>query len=84
MYAVEDETFQRARSLVSTLAKELAGQKGSGSKSSVDLWELVRRSAAADLPEGGESDYVVAIADSLARLFPIEKLFPRKRRARDQ
>jgi len=81
MYAVEDGTFHRARSILSVVAKELAGQEASGSRRPVDLRKLIRRSASVELPEAGEAAYVSTIAADLARLFPIEELFPRKRRA---
>jgi hypothetical protein len=80
MYAVEDETFRRARSVFSALASELDVQKVSGVRRPIDLKDLVGQSAG-HLPEGGEADYLRSIADDLARLFPIEELFPRKRRA---
>ena len=83
MYAVEDETFRQARSILSALAKELTDREDSGSDSPIDLTELIRRSAEADLPAGGEAAYVAAVARSLERLFPIEELFPRRRRPRD-
>jgi hypothetical protein len=81
MYVVEDETFQRARAVLSALARELNGQKEAGIRRPADLHELVRRSTDVDLPEDGEADYLHAIADKLERTFPIEELFPRKRRA---
>jgi hypothetical protein len=83
MYVVEDETFQRARSVVSSLASELTGQEESGVKRPVDLRELIRRSADVHLPEGGEAEYLHSIAEKLQRTFPIEELFPRKRRTGD-
>ncbi len=83
MYVVEDETFRQARSILSALAKELSGQEESRPSAPVDLRELVRRSAELDLPEGGEAAYLSSVAGSLERLFPIEELFPRKRRPRD-
>jgi hypothetical protein len=82
LYAVEDATFQRARIIVSALARELSDQQAAGSRRPVDLHELVRRSADVDLPANGEADYLSSVAADLARLFPIEELFPRKRRAR--
>jgi hypothetical protein len=82
MYAVEDETFTRARSIVTALANELTAQEASGSKRPADLHDLVRRSAAADLAKGGEAAYLSTLAADLARLFSIEEMFPRKRRAR--
>ncbi len=81
MYSVEDETFQRARSILSSLARELAGQQESGIQRPVDLQDLVRRSAKVDLPEGGEADYLNSVAETLERMYPIDELFPRKRRA---
>lgn len=83
MYAVEDETFQQARSILSTLARELTGQEASGSRRPVDLQQLVRRSADVEVPNDGEAAYASSIADSLERMFPIDELFPRKRGARD-
>jgi hypothetical protein len=83
MYAVEDETFTRARSIVTALANELTAQQASGSGSLADLGDLVRRSADVDLPTGGEAAYLAALADNLARLFSIDEMFPRKRRARE-
>jgi hypothetical protein len=83
MYAVDDETFRRARSILSAVAKELADESAGGRRL-VDLHELVRRAANLEMPDGGESDYVSTIAASLERTFPVEELFPRKRRARDQ
>ena len=84
MYVVEDETFRQARSILAALAKELTAREESGSDSPIDLTELIRRSAEADLPADGEAAYVAAVARSLERLFPIEEMFPRKRRARDR
>jgi hypothetical protein len=81
MYTVEDETFQRARSVLSALANELTGQRESGIRRPVDLREMVRRSAPVDLPEDGEADYLSSIAGSLERTYPIAELFPRRRRA---
>jgi hypothetical protein len=83
MYVVEDETFKRARSVVTAISRELSGQAAAGSRNLVDLQELVRRSADADVPDNGEAEYLAALATDLARLFPLEELFPRKRRARD-
>jgi len=80
MYTVEDETFRRARAIVSTIAAELSGQRESGSSRTVDLGTLIR-SAAPTVPVGGEAEYVRVIADKLEKSFPIEELFPRKRRA---
>ena len=84
MYVVEDETFRKARSILSAVAGELTHQSDSGARRPVDLHEMVRRAANLEIPEGGEKDYVSAIAASLERTFPVEELFPRKRRARDQ
>jgi len=81
MYAVEDATFRRARSIVVALAKELTAQKEAGTKRPVDVQELVRRSADVTLPEGGEAAYVSTLAADLTRLFSVEEMFPRKRRA---
>lgn len=83
MYVVEDETFRQARSILSSLAKELTDEEESGSRHPIDLQELIRRSAEVDLPAGGEAEYLSSVAGSLERMFPIEELFPRKRRARD-
>ena len=83
MYVVEDKTFNRARSVVTAISRELSGQAASGSRLPVDLQELVRRSADADVPENGEADYLASLATDLARLFPLDELFPRKRRARE-
>jgi hypothetical protein len=83
MYAVEDETFRRARSVISALASELNDQKVSGVTHPIDLQDLVRHSAG-DLPEGGEADYLSLVAGELARMFPIEEMFPRKHGTRDQ
>ncbi len=84
MYLVEDETFRQARSILSALAKELTDREDSGSDSPIDLPALIQGSAGVDLPADGEAAYVAAVARSLERLFPIEEMFPRKRRARDQ
>ena len=84
MYIVEDETFRQARSILAALARELTAREESGSGSPIDLLALIQRSAEAALPVGGEAAYVAAVARSLERHFPIEELFPRKRRARDQ
>lgn len=81
MFTVEDETFRQARAVLSSLARELTAQQASGSRHSVDLHELVRRSAATDLAPGDEADYLHAIADRLEKSFPISELFPRRRRA---
>jgi hypothetical protein len=83
MYAVDDETFRRAKSVISALANELNDQKESGVTRPIDLQDLVRQSAG-DLPEGGEADYLSSVAGELARLFPIEEMFPRKHGTRDQ
>jgi len=84
MYIVEDETFRQARSILAALAKELTAREESGSGSPIDVHALIRRSAEADLPAGGEAAYVSSVSAALERLFPIEELFPRKRRARDK
>ena len=76
MYTVEDDLFQRARSVIASLARELTAQKTAGATHPLDLHDLVRHSTDDELPPGGES-----IADRLARSFPIAELFPRKRRA---
>jgi len=81
MYAVEDETFKRARDIVAALAEELTTQEDSGFPRPVDLHELIRRSADVTLPEGGEAGYVSAVAADLKRLFSIEEMFPQKPRA---
>jgi hypothetical protein len=78
MYTVEDETFRQARSIVAAVAAVLSGQSGSGPAHPVDLRELIR-SAAPSVPVGGEAEHVRAIAEGLAKSFPIEELFPRKR-----
>lgn len=83
MYAVEDETFKRARSVVTAISRELSGQAAAGSRTPVDLQGLVRRSADADVPENGEADYLASLATDLARLFAVEEMFPHKRRARE-
>ncbi len=83
MYLVEDETFRQARSILSALAKELTDREESGSDSPIDLPALIRRSAGVDLPAGGEAAYLSSVAETLERLFPIEELFPRRRRPRD-
>jgi hypothetical protein len=79
MYTVEDETFRQARAIVSAVAAELSGQRESGPSRAADLGALIR-SAAPTVPVGGEAEYVRAIADRLEKSFPIEELFPRKRR----
>ena len=84
MYVVEDETFRQARAILSALAKELTEGEDSGSDSPIDLQALIQRSAGVDLPAGGEAAYVSSVSAALERLFPIEELFPRKRRARDK
>lgn len=83
MYAVEDATFKRAREIVAAHAKELNGQEDSGSRRPVDLHQLVRRSGDVGVPEGGEAAYISSVAADLGRLFSIEEMFPRKRRALD-
>jgi len=82
MYTVEDDLFQRTRSVVSSLSRELSRQRDGGVRRPVDLRDLVRGAAAIDLPEGSEPDYLEEIADQLAKSFPIAELFPRRRRAR--
>lgn len=84
MYLVEDETFRQARSILSVLAKELTDREKFGSAVPIDLPALIRRSAGVDLPAGGEAAYLSSVAETLERLFPIEELFPRRRRPRDQ
>ena len=81
MFTVEDETFVQARAILSALASELVAQHESGSSHPVDLDELVR-TAADSLPPGNEAEYVRGIADSLEKSFPINELFPRRRRVR--
>ena len=83
MYTVEDETFIKARAILSALARELDAQHAPGSRHPVDLHELIRRAAPAGLTPGGEADYAHEIADRLEKSFPIAELFPRKRRARN-
>lgn len=83
MYAVEEATFKQARDIVAALAKELSGQEDSGSRRPVDLHQLVRSSAGVEVPEGGEAAYIASVAADLGRLFSIEEMFPRRRRARD-
>ena len=80
MYPVEDETFRQARAIVSALAAELSGSRESRSGHPADLRELVR-SAAPTVPAGAEVAFVSALAERLAKTFPVEELFPRKRRA---
>lgn len=80
MYTVEDETFRQARAIVSALASELVGQRESGSSHRVDLRDLIR-SAAVGVAPGNEAEYVRVIADKLEKSFPIDELFPRRRRA---
>ena len=84
MYVVEDETFRQARSILAALAKGLTAREESGAGSPIDVHALIRRSAGVDLPAGGEAAYVSSVSAALERLFPIEELFPRKRRARDK
>jgi len=84
MYIVEDETFRQARSILAALARELTAREESGSGSPIDVLALIQRSAGVDLPAGGEAAYVSSVSAALERLFPIEELFPRKRRARDK
>jgi len=83
MYAVEDATFKQARSIVSAIARELATQEASGARRPVDLQKLVRQSADVEMPEDGEAAYLASVAADLAKLFSIEELFPRRRRAHD-
>jgi hypothetical protein len=80
MYTVEDELFQRTRSLVASLSRELTAQRDGGVRRPVDLRDLVRGAAPIDLAEGSEADYLDAIADQLEKSFPIAELFPRRRR----
>jgi hypothetical protein len=77
MYTVEDETFRQARAIVSAVAAGLSDQRESGFP--VDLRALIR-SAAPAVPVGEETEYVRAIAEKLEKSFPIDELFPRKRR----
>ena len=79
MFTVEDETFRQARAIVSMIAAELVNQRESGSSRPVDLGALIR-SAAPTVLVGSESEYVRGIAERLQKSFPIEELFPRKRR----
>ena len=81
MYAVEDELFQEARSILVALARELDAQEAAGTRHPVDLHELVRRSARGGLAENGEAAHLHALAERLQRSFPIGELFPRKRRS---
>jgi hypothetical protein len=83
MYAVEDDLFQGARSIVTTLSRELIGQQAAGVRRPVDIRDLVRRSATVELAEGGEAEYLGSLADRLEKSFPIAELFPRRRRGRD-
>ena len=83
MYTVEDDLFQRARSVIESLARELTAQKADGATHPIDVHDLVRRSTTDELPPGGEADYLQSMADGLARSFPISELFPRRRRARN-
>jgi hypothetical protein len=82
MYTVEDDLFQRARSVIALLARELTAEKTAGATHRLDLHDLVRRSTEDELPPGGEADYLQSIADGLARSFPISELFPRRHRTR--
>ena len=61
MYTVEDETFRRARGIVSALSRELTSQEASGSSHAVDLRELVRSAADSGQP-GGEAEYYFRLA----------------------
>jgi hypothetical protein len=78
MYLVEDEPFQQARSIVSALARELAEQEASRFGRPVDLRKVIRHAAGADLPIGGEAEYLSAIAEKLEKSYPIEGLLPRE------
>jgi hypothetical protein len=84
MYTVEDETFVQARAVLSSLARELDAQQASGLRHAVDLHALISGAAAGDLEAGSEASYLHAIADRLEKSFPIEELFPRRRRARSR
>lgn len=84
MYAVDNETFQRARSIVSALSQELVAQEDAAVRRPVDPRLLIRRSADVDLPEDGEVAYLAGLVADLARLFPVEELFPRRRRGAQQ
>jgi hypothetical protein len=81
MYTVEDETFVQARAILSSVARELDAQQLSGTQHAVDLHELIRGAAPADLEPGGEAGYLRSIATRLEKSFPIAELFPRRRRA---
>lgn len=82
MYTVEDETFEQARAILSAVAHALDAQQASGSQHPVDLHELIRRGAPRDVEAGGEAGYLHSIAEKLGKSFPINELFPRRRRAR--
>lgn len=84
MYAVDDEVFQQARAIVVTLAGELEAQRASGSRQAVDLHDLVRRSAPVAAPPDDEVAYLGALAERMQKTFPVEELFPRRRRAGSQ
>ena len=83
MYTVEDETFVQARAILSSVAGELDAQRVSGTQRPVNLHELIRSAAPADLEPGDEADYARGIVDRLEKSFPIAELFPRRRRARN-
>jgi hypothetical protein len=76
MYVVEDETFEQAKSILSTLATELAEQEASRFGRPIDLRKVIRRSAGADLPIGGEAEYLSTLADKLEKSYPMEALIP--------
>jgi hypothetical protein len=78
MYLVEDEPFQQARSIISALAKELGEQEASRFGRPVDLRKVIRHSAGADLPVGGEGEFLSAIAERLEKSYPFEALLPRE------
>ena len=80
MYVIEDETFQRARSILIALARELAAQEQAGIRRPVELLEIVRRSAGGDLPTDGALAFLRSTVDRLEKSFPIDELFPRRRR----
>lgn len=83
MYLVEDETFERARAIVSMLAKELAEQDALRFGRPVDLRKLIRHAADTELPVGGEAEYLSAVADKLEKTFTAEALLPHKRPGHD-
>jgi hypothetical protein len=84
MYLVEDDTFERARAIVSTLANELAEQETLRFGRPIDLRKVIRHAAGADLPAGGEAEYLSAIANKLEKTFSAGALFPHKRGSRDR